>query len=229
MEIFDWIVAHWTEIVAVAGAVVIIARVLVKITPTPKDDAWLAKVLDVLKVAALHLTDKTPKPPVVLLLCLLPLLALAGCAQSARHDYILEGLTFSIQNMESIDTLASEATTSGKAKAAQDMARLDNALMLEIEALAKRTFATDAERQAAVLALVQKYKASVIEVNADLDALQGRDKNVKELTDATKEALAGILEVEARSWALWAQREDLLSRAVTGKILDLLKLKGGTK
>ena len=134
----------------------------------------------------------------------------------------MEGLTFSIQNMESIDTLASEATTSGKAKAAQDMARLDNALMLEIEALAKRTFATDAERQAAVLALVQKYKASVIEVNADLDALQGRDKNVKELTDATKEALAGILEVEARSWALWAQREDLLSRAVTGKILDLL-------
>jgi hypothetical protein len=226
VEIFDWIVAHWTEIVAVAGAVVIIARVIVKITPTPKDDAWLAKVLDVLKVAALHITDKKPK---VLLLFLLPVLALGGCAQGARHDYFLGGLTFAIQNQESIDTLTGEALTSGKAKVAQDMARLDNALMLEIEALAKRTFATDAERQAAVLALVQKYKASVIEVEADAEALQGRDRNVKELTDATKEALAGMLEIEARSWALWAQREDLLSRAVTGKILDLLKLKGGTK
>ena len=38
----DWIIAHWQEIVAVAGAIVIVARLIVKLSPTQADDAWLA-------------------------------------------------------------------------------------------------------------------------------------------------------------------------------------------
>lgn len=44
----DWIQAHWTDILAVWGGVVAIATVIVKLTPTQKDDAWLSYIVKVL-------------------------------------------------------------------------------------------------------------------------------------------------------------------------------------
>jgi hypothetical protein len=51
----DWITENWEEIVAAVGAVVIAARIIVKLTPTPADDAWFAKVIDFLKHIGLHI------------------------------------------------------------------------------------------------------------------------------------------------------------------------------
>jgi len=95
----DWIIAHWQEIVAVAGAIVIVARLIVKLTPTQADDAWLAKVLDVIGHIGLSMPDKTQgngkTPPTVLLLLLLPLLV-TGCMASAtvREAEAFEGATW---------------------------------------------------------------------------------------------------------------------------------------
>lgn len=51
----SWITSHWQDIVALAGAVVIGARVIVKLTPTPIDDGVLAKIISVLKSVGLHI------------------------------------------------------------------------------------------------------------------------------------------------------------------------------
>lgn len=80
----DWILAHWTEIVAALTLVAATARIIVKLTPTPADDAWLAKALKALKDIGLHID---PKPPVggsggaaaILLALLLVPAVLAGC------------------------------------------------------------------------------------------------------------------------------------------------------
>lgn len=45
----DWIVNHWADILAIYGGVVALATVIVKLTPTTKDDtalAWVIKVVD---------------------------------------------------------------------------------------------------------------------------------------------------------------------------------------
>jgi hypothetical protein len=44
-SILKWVTNHWLEILAVYGGLVTAASYIVKWTPTPKDDAWLAKVL----------------------------------------------------------------------------------------------------------------------------------------------------------------------------------------
>lgn len=40
-----WVQANWTNILAVWGAVVGLATIVVKLTPTPKDDAILSKIV----------------------------------------------------------------------------------------------------------------------------------------------------------------------------------------
>lgn len=50
-----------SEVVAIVGAVVLIARVIVKLTPTPGDDSWLEKVVTVLKHLGLHVSDAEKK------------------------------------------------------------------------------------------------------------------------------------------------------------------------
>lgn len=72
----------FAQLVALVGALVIIARVIVKITPTPKDDTWLATVVEWLKHLGLVIkvlvvacvlsfaataTAQTNQPPPVLL------------------------------------------------------------------------------------------------------------------------------------------------------------------
>ena len=55
MQIWTWITANWTEIVAAIGAVCIAARAIVFLTPTPADDSVLEKVVNFLKTLGLHI------------------------------------------------------------------------------------------------------------------------------------------------------------------------------
>lgn len=58
MEIYNWFVANWDEIVALYGALVVVASLAVKFTPTLKDDDFLLKVVKFLsKYIALNRTE----------------------------------------------------------------------------------------------------------------------------------------------------------------------------
>ena len=57
-NIIPWVTENFASIVAVAGAVVILARVIVKLTPTPTDDSVLEKVVSFLKAVGLHIDKK---------------------------------------------------------------------------------------------------------------------------------------------------------------------------
>lgn len=52
-----WITEHWKDILAVIGGVVTTASLIVKLTPTQKDDAFLAKVIKVLAALSLFNPD----------------------------------------------------------------------------------------------------------------------------------------------------------------------------
>ncbi|CAB4167592.1 hypothetical protein UFOVP861_34 [uncultured Caudovirales phage] len=49
MNAINYITSHWSDIVAAVGAVVLAARLIVKITPTPRDDTALEKVVNFFK------------------------------------------------------------------------------------------------------------------------------------------------------------------------------------
>jgi hypothetical protein len=55
MNIWNWITANWTEIVAALGGIVLAARIIVKMTPTPADDTALERVVNFLKTLGLHI------------------------------------------------------------------------------------------------------------------------------------------------------------------------------
>lgn len=57
----DWIMEHWVEIGAGFGLIMGLARIVVKITPTPKDDKVLEGLVKLLKTLALHVDDLGPK------------------------------------------------------------------------------------------------------------------------------------------------------------------------
>ena len=61
----DWINENWDDVVAIVGGIVIAARIIVKLTPTPKDDAWFAKVIHLLKHLGLYI-------PIIIAFCMLP-------------------------------------------------------------------------------------------------------------------------------------------------------------
>jgi hypothetical protein len=44
-NIIPWITAHWADLLAVYGALVLLATAIVKVTPSTKDDEILAKVV----------------------------------------------------------------------------------------------------------------------------------------------------------------------------------------
>jgi len=54
----NWITENFANIMAVVGAVVVLARVIVKLTPTPADDGVLEKIVSFLKTVGLHIDDK---------------------------------------------------------------------------------------------------------------------------------------------------------------------------
>lgn len=53
----EWITQHWKDILAIIGGVVTVCSLIVKITPTQKDDAFLAKVIKVLAALGLFNPD----------------------------------------------------------------------------------------------------------------------------------------------------------------------------
>ena len=87
----DWIIAHWKDIAAGLGALYALALVIVKLTPTPKDDEALAKVTPILRILAkvfgLCLKQGiNKKTPIILLL--VGTSFLTGCAafQGIKED-----------------------------------------------------------------------------------------------------------------------------------------------
>ena len=53
----DWVLENWQTILLIVTSVITLASVIVKITPTPADDAVLAKIIDFLKVIGLYKKD----------------------------------------------------------------------------------------------------------------------------------------------------------------------------
>lgn len=53
----NWITQHYDEVLQIIGAVVALATLVVKLTPTQKDDAFLAKVIQILSVFSLCNAD----------------------------------------------------------------------------------------------------------------------------------------------------------------------------
>lgn len=53
MEIISWIKTNWSSILEVIGAIVTCATVIVKITPTQKDDNVLATIIKFLSIFSL--------------------------------------------------------------------------------------------------------------------------------------------------------------------------------
>jgi len=51
----NWITQNFTTIMAVVGAVIVLARLIVKITPSNIDNVWLDRVISVLKALGLHI------------------------------------------------------------------------------------------------------------------------------------------------------------------------------
>lgn len=54
-----WITEHWKDILAIIGAIVSLATLITAITPTPKDDAILAKIIKILAALGLLNPDKS--------------------------------------------------------------------------------------------------------------------------------------------------------------------------
>ena len=58
MNIVNYVVNHWVEIGAAIGLIMGAARIIVKLTPTPKDDSILEKIIVFLKHVGLNVTEK---------------------------------------------------------------------------------------------------------------------------------------------------------------------------
>lgn len=54
-----WLQEHWHDVLEIIGAVVTAATLITAITPTPKDDTFLAKVKKVLSALGLLNPDKS--------------------------------------------------------------------------------------------------------------------------------------------------------------------------
>lgn len=52
-----WIMEHWKDILAVIGGVVTVASIIVKLTPTQKDDNILSKIITILSALSLYNPD----------------------------------------------------------------------------------------------------------------------------------------------------------------------------
>ena len=53
----SWLQANGEDVLAIIGAVVTVASIIVKLTPTQKDDAFLAKVIKILSALSLFNPD----------------------------------------------------------------------------------------------------------------------------------------------------------------------------
>lgn len=62
MNIVNWVMNNWVEISAAVSGIVVAARIVVKLTPTPKDDNALAFVIGLLKHVGLTSDTIVKKP-----------------------------------------------------------------------------------------------------------------------------------------------------------------------
>lgn len=53
----EWITQHWKDILAIIGGVVTVASLIVKLTPTQKDDTALGKIIKILAALGLFNPD----------------------------------------------------------------------------------------------------------------------------------------------------------------------------
>ena len=75
MNIITYITAHWSDIITALTSIIIGARVIVKLTPTPKDDTILDSIVEGLKHLGLVVKDKSQ-----IILAVLCMLSLTSCA-----------------------------------------------------------------------------------------------------------------------------------------------------
>ena len=54
-QTMNWFTQNWETLVAGAGAVVMLSRIVVRLTPTPKDDTVLKRIVDFLKALGLKI------------------------------------------------------------------------------------------------------------------------------------------------------------------------------
>ena len=63
MDIFNWFQMHWQELIAIYTGLVTVASIIVKWTPTLKDDDFLLKIVKwVAKYVALNTNAPTSRP-----------------------------------------------------------------------------------------------------------------------------------------------------------------------
>ena len=53
----SWLQTNWKDVLAIIGGVVTVASIIVKLTPTTKDDAVLSKVIKLLAALSLFNPD----------------------------------------------------------------------------------------------------------------------------------------------------------------------------
>lgn len=201
----DWILENWQTVVAIAGAVVMVARLIVKLTPTPADDAWLAKVLDALKVLALYLGDKTPKPPAVVLLFFLPLLALGGCAAGAqfRMDALAEVGSAITELQRGVD----EAQVGLLTRLDQEEGQKKDALVLTIGYVLKAPDLTPEQREAQTTARLGQFWAQWAIVQQDRANGLERFKRMAAQAAHGRLLLARLYGLETQNLSVQAQLE----------------------
>lgn len=56
-QLINWCTQHWQDVLAIIGGVVSVATIIVKLTPTQKDDAVLGKIITVLSALSLVNAD----------------------------------------------------------------------------------------------------------------------------------------------------------------------------
>lgn len=56
-QLINWCTQHWQEVLAIIGGVVSVATVIVKLTPTQKDNDVLGKIIAVLSALSLVNAD----------------------------------------------------------------------------------------------------------------------------------------------------------------------------
>lgn len=53
MNFVNWIVSHWSDVLAIIGGLVSVASIIVKLTPTTKDDSVLNAIIKVLAAVSI--------------------------------------------------------------------------------------------------------------------------------------------------------------------------------
>ena len=61
LNVINFIQAHYQDILAIIGAIVSIATIIIKITPTEKDDAVITKIVNMLSKLSLVNTQSDQK------------------------------------------------------------------------------------------------------------------------------------------------------------------------